>query len=64
MHRNNLGIESQCIWAVPQVEKITHETEKPISKMKGKLFETYDDVVKGTYHDYDKPCAKVNKNYH
>jgi len=48
MHKDNLGLESDCDWGVPLFQP---PTDSP----------TPTEVPKGTYHDYKHPCVHKSK---
>lgn len=74
MHERNLGIESDCTWAVP-VEAHGGEKRKPpassasdpaavvgvVAPGAARTFTVNPEVVKGSYHRYDNPCLKRHR---
>ena len=54
MHKENLGLETDCDWGVPQMEKPA--IDKP-SLAKPAAHK----VAKGTYHDYNNPCMQKSE---
>ena len=64
MGSRNLGIEHSCTFGVPTVQSVKASTEKKTEEeeVHKKKFTIDATVTAGTYHNYDKPCAKHDMN--
>ncbi len=49
MHKDNLGVETECTWGVPSLTKPSRIQATPTT------------AAKGTYHDYNNPCVRKDK---
>ena len=53
MHKDNLALETQCDWGVPLLKPPSSADDRASSSKP---------VVMGTYHDYNNPCVKRERN--
>ena len=51
MHKDNLGVETDCSWGVPLMKKPSDTDSAPIPKK----------VPKGIYYDFNNPCVRKSE---